>query len=107
MNKKFSVKKGDTVYIRTGKDKGKTGDILKVDPKTGRVLVSGINIAVRHMKPSHANPEGGIKRIERPIHISNVGFLDTKSGKPTRVGRRFQDDGTKVRYMKTSGDVIE
>ncbi|MCE2841990.1 MAG: 50S ribosomal protein L24 [Novosphingobium sp.] len=99
------IKKGDNVVIRSGKDKGRTGTVLQVMPKEGKVLVQGVNVAVRHRKPSQANPQGGIDRREAPLAISKVGLVDPKTGKATRV--RFEDkDGKKVRVAVKSGETI-
>ena len=100
------IKKGDNVLIRSGKDKGRTGTVLQVMPKDGKVLVEGVNVAVRHRKPSQANPQGGIDRREAPMAISKVGLVDPKTGKATRV--RFEDkDGKKVRVAVKSGEKID
>jgi large subunit ribosomal protein L24 len=99
------IKKGDTVVILSGKDKGKTGEVLKAMPKEDKVLVSGVNVAVRHRKPSQANPQGGLERREAPLHVSKVAVADPKSGKATRV--RFETrDGKKVRVAAKSGELI-
>lgn len=99
------IKKGDTVVVLSGKDKGRTGEVTKALPKEGKVIVSGVNVATRHRKPSQANPQGGLERIEAPMHISKVAIADPKSGKPTRV--RFETkDGKKVRVAVKSGEVI-
>jgi len=99
------IKKGDNVVIRSGKDKGRTGTVLQVMPKEGKVLVQGVNVAVRHRKPSQVNPQGGIDRREAPLAISKVGLVDPKTGKATRV--RFEDkDGKKVRVAVKSGETI-
>ena len=99
------IKKGDKVIVLTGKDKGKTGDVLQVFPTENRVLVSGVNIAKRHTKAQGAT-EGGIIDKNLPIHISNVALRDPKSGKPTRVGFKTLDGGKKARVAKRSGEVI-
>jgi large subunit ribosomal protein L24 len=100
------IKKGDSVVVRSGKDKGRTGTVLQVMPKDDKVLVSGINVAVRHRKPSQADPQGGIDRREAPMHISKVSLADPKDGKPTRV--RFETkDGKKVRVAVKSGETID
>jgi large subunit ribosomal protein L24 len=99
------IKKGDTVVVLSGKDKGKTGEVTRAMPKDGKVVVAGVNIAVRHRKPSQTNPQGGLERSEAPLHISKVALADPKSGKPTRV--RFEmRDGKKVRVAAKSGEVI-
>ncbi len=100
------IKKGDNVVILAGKDKGKTGEVAQVLPKESKVIVSGINVAVRHRKPSQANPQGGLERSEAPIHISNVAVADPKDGSPTRV--RFEDkDGKLTRIAVKSGETID
>jgi large subunit ribosomal protein L24 len=99
------IKKGDTVVVLAGKDKGRTGEVTKVMPKEDKVLVSGINVHARHRKPTQVNPQGGIERKEAPLHISNVAIADPKSGEPTRV--RFEErDGKKVRVAAKSGELI-
>ena len=101
---------GSTVIVITGKDKGRKGEVLKSIPDENRVVVSGVNIKARHTKPSQSDPQGGIKRSEAPIHVSNVAHVDPTSGKPTRVG--FKTEGTgeksrKVRFAKRSGETID
>ncbi len=103
---KLHIKKGDTVFVNTGKDRGKTGKVLKVLVKEQRAVVEGVNIVSKSQKPNAANPQGGIIKLEAPIHISNLNPLDPKSGKPTRVGRRLED-GKLVRYAKKSGQEIK
>ena len=99
------IKKGDTVVVLSGKDKGKTGEVTRAMPKDGKIVVSGVNIATRHKKPSQANPQGGLERSEAPMHASKVALADPKSGKATRV--RFETrDGKKVRVAVKSGEVI-
>ncbi|MBM3633036.1 MAG: 50S ribosomal protein L24 [Alphaproteobacteria bacterium] len=100
---KFKIRKGDTVIVRTGRDKGKKGEVLSVVKEDAKVFVKGINVVKRHTKPSQTNT-GGIIQKELPIHISNVALLDPKDGSPTKVGFKIQKDGTKVRYAKKSGD---
>lgn len=100
------IKKGDSVVVRSGKDKGRTGTVLQVLPKDDKVIVAGVNIAVRHRKPSQVNPQGGIDRSEAPMHISKVSLADPKDGKATRV--RFETkDGKKVRVAVKSGETID
>ncbi|MDE2384699.1 MAG: 50S ribosomal protein L24 [Alphaproteobacteria bacterium] len=99
------IKKGDKVVVITGKDKGKTGDVLQVIPGENRVVVSGVNVAKRHTKAQGAN-EGGIIAKNMPIHVSNVQLRDPKTGKPTRVGFKTLDGGKKARVAKRSGEVI-
>jgi large subunit ribosomal protein L24 len=99
------IKKGDRVVILSGKDKGKHGEVVKSMPKEGKVVVAGVNVAVRHRKPSQANPQGGLERTEAPLHVSKVAIEDPKTGKPTRV--RFEErDGKKVRVAAKSGELI-
>ena len=100
------IKKGDRVVVLTGRDKGKKGEVLRVFPKENRLIVQGLNLVKRHTRPSQLDPQGGIKTKEAPIHISNVAFVDPKSGGPTRVGFRMEGD-KKVRYAKKSGEVID
>ncbi|MET3724184.1 50S ribosomal protein L24 [Sphingomonas sp. S2M10] len=98
------IKKGDKVVILSGKDKGKTGEVVKSLPKDDKVVVSGVNIAVRHKKPTQGEPQGGLVRIEAPLHVSKVAHV-TADGKPTRV--RFEErDGKKVRVAVKTGEVI-
>ncbi len=103
--KKLHIKKGDTVYVNAGNDKGKTGKVLSVSPKEDRAIVEGVNIISRHTKPSAKAPQGGIIKREAGIHVSNLQLIDPKSGKPTRVGYKFVD-GKKIRYSKKSGEEI-
>ena len=98
------IKKGDNVVVLTGKDKGRTGQVLKVLPTENRVVVQGVNMVQRHTRPTQADPQGGIKNKEAALHISNVAIVDSK-GKPTRVGFRVEGD-KKVRVAKTTGEVI-
>ena len=104
--KKLHIKKGDTVYVNAGNDKGKTGKVLSVFPAKDRVIVEGVNIVSKHSKPSAAHPQGGIIKQEAGIHISNVQLIDPQSGKPTRVGYKFED-GKKIRFAKKSGEEIK
>ena len=103
---KLRIKKGDRVVVLTGKDKGRTGEVLRVMPKENRAIVQGVNMARRHQKQS-MRQEGGIVPKEAPIHISNVALRDPKSGKPTRVGYKFLETGRKVRVAKSSGEVLD
>ena len=98
------IKKGDNVVILTGKDKGRTGQVLKVLPTENRVVVQGINMVQRHTRPTQGDPQGGIKNKEASIHVSNVALVDA-NGKPTRVGFKIDGD-KKVRVARTTGDVI-
>ena len=106
MPKKFRLRKGDDVVVISGRDKGKTGSILRVIRSEDRVIVDGINMVKRHTRPSQAQP-GGIVDKEAPIHISNVALADPKDGSATRVGYKFLEDGRKVRVAKQSGEVID
>ncbi|MFC4271049.1 50S ribosomal protein L24 [Sneathiella chungangensis] len=106
MAEKFAVKKGDKVVVLTGKDKGRSGEVLSVLRKDRRVLVSGINMVKRHTKQSQTD-QGGIVEKEAAIHISNIALQDPKDGKATRVGYKTLDDGRKVRFAKRSGEVID
>jgi large subunit ribosomal protein L24 len=100
------IKKGDRVVVLTGKDKGRQGQVLQVMPKESRVLVGGINMVKRHTKPSQGDPNGGIKNKEASLHISNVAYIDPKSGAATRVGFKIDGD-KKVRVALKSGEVID
>ena len=106
MPKRFRLRKGDDVVVISGRDKGKTGSILRVIRSEDRVIVDGINMVKRHTRPSQAQP-GGIVNKEAPIHISNVALADPKDGSATRVGYKFLGDGRKVRVAKQSGEVID
>lgn len=99
------VKTGDTVFVISGKDKGKTGKVVKVFPKKGKIVVEGINMITKHMKPSQINPQGGVVTKPAPMFSSKVMLFDEKAGKPTRVGFKFVD-GKKVRYSKVSGETL-
>ncbi|MCY0887420.1 MAG: 50S ribosomal protein L24 [Alicyclobacillaceae bacterium] len=101
------VKKGDKVIVIAGKNKGSVGQVLAVLPKENRVIVEGVQVVKRHTKPNQNNPDGGIIEKEASIHASNVALVDPKSGKATRIGHKFLEDGTKVRYAKKSGEVID
>lgn len=102
---KMHVKTGDTVYVISGKDKGKTGKVLQVFTKKGKVVVEGINVVTKHMKPTPMNPQGGVVTKPAPIFSSKVMLFDEKAGKPTKTGSKFVD-GKKVRYSKVSGEVL-
>jgi len=106
MAEKFKIKKGDQVVVITGRDRGRSGEVVKVLREERRVLVQGINMAKRHTRPSGANA-GGIVDKELPIHISNVALIDPKTKKPTRVGYKVLDDGRKVRIARRSGEAID
>ena len=102
---KLKIKKGDRVVVLTGRDKGKTGEVLKALPRDNKVIVQGVNVAKRHQRPTQTSG-GGIIEKEAPIHASNVAHIDPKDSKPTRVGFKKLDDGTKVRIARRSGEVI-
>lgn len=106
MAQKFKIKKGDSVVVRTGKDKGKSGEVLGMLRSENKALVSGINMVKRHQRQSQTQ-EGGIISKEAPIHISNLALQDPKDGKATRVGYKTLDDGRKVRVAKRSGEQID
>lgn len=103
---KIHVKKDDVVFVISGKDKGKTGQVLKAIPKKGKVIVAGVNIVTKHVKPTQMNPQGGVVTKEAPIYSCKVMLYDEKAGKPTRVGKKILEDGTKVRISKASGEVL-
>jgi len=100
------IKKGDKVVLLAGKDKGKQGEVIGVFPDEGRLLVQGVNLVKRHEKQSQTNT-GGIVSREAKLNLSNVAYVDPKSGKATRVGFKFLKDGKKVRFAKASGEVID
>jgi large subunit ribosomal protein L24 len=104
---KLSIRKGDKVKVISGDDKGKEGVVQEVLTDKKRVVVEGINIVTKHEKPSAGKPEGGIKKTEAAIHISNVMLIDPASGKPTRVGRKLNDKGKLQRYSKKTGELIK
>ncbi len=103
---KMKIKKGDKVIVISGRDKGKTGEVLKAMPKDNRVVVHGINMVKRHTAPSTGQP-GGIIEKEASIHVSNIAQQDPKTGDATRVGFKFLKDGRKVRFAKASGEVLD
>ena len=105
--KKLHIKKGDTVYVNAGESKGQTGKVLEVLVKKERAIVEGVNMVSKSQKPNAKNPQGGIIKQEAPIHISNLNVVDPKSGKPTRIGRKLNADGKRVRYAKKSGEEIK
>ncbi len=104
---KLHIKKGDTVYVLSGEDRGKTGRVLKVLVTKSRAIVEGINLVTKATKPNAKHPQGGLVKMEAPVHISNLSLIDPKSGKPTRIGRRLNDAGKLVRYSKKSGEEIK
>jgi large subunit ribosomal protein L24 len=104
---KFHIRKGDTVKVIAGDDKGKTGKVLEVVTAKNRAIVEGINIVTKHEKPSAGKPEGGIKKTEASIHISNLMLVDPATGNPTRVGRKLNEKGKLQRYAKKTGELIK
>jgi len=103
---KLHIKKGDTVMVISGEYKGEKGMVTQILSKKNRAIVEGVNMVTKHQKPSASNPQGGRIEEEAPIHISNLMLVDPKSGEPTRVGRKLDDNGKLVRYAKNSGEVI-
>jgi large subunit ribosomal protein L24 len=104
---KLHIRKGDSVQVIAGDDKGKSGKVLEVFPAKNRAIVEGINIVTKHEKPSAGKPEGGLKKTEASIHISNLMLLDPASGKTTRVGRKEDEKGKLQRYSKKTGEFIK
>lgn len=104
---KLHIRKGDTVKVIAGDDKGKTGTVLEVVPAKNRAIVEGINIVTKHEKPSAGKPEGGLKKTEASINISNLQLVDPASGKVTRVGRKLNEKGKLQRYSKKTGEFIK
>lgn len=104
---KLHIKKGDTVIVNSGANKGQQGKVLKVLVSENRAIVEGVNMVSKNMKPNAKYPQGGIIKMEAPIHISNLMLIDPASGKPTRIGRRLNDKGKLVRYAKKSGEEIK
>lgn len=103
---KFHIKAGDTVYVTVGKEKGKTGKVLRIDREKQKAFVEKLNIMKRHMKPTQKNPGGGIVEKEAGIHVSNLMVCDPESGGPVKVGHRVGEDGGKVRYNRKTGKEI-
>ena len=101
------IRKGDQVVVLSGKDKGRTGEVIRSMPKDMKVVVSGVNVAARHRKASQTNPQGGIERKEAPMHVSKVAIVDPKTGKATRVRFETAKDGKKVRVAARSGEKID
>lgn len=104
---KLNIKKGDNVYVLSGEDRGKTGRVLKVLVDKSRAIVEGVNFVTKATKPNAKHPQGGLVKMEAPVHVSNLSLIDPKSGKPTRVGYRKNDAGKKVRIAKKSGEEIK
>ena len=107
MNKKLHIKKGDTVYVNAGDDRGKTGKVLEVITEKNRAIVEGINMVSKHTKPNAKSPQGGIIKQEAGVHVSNLQVVDPSKGGPARIGRRMNDKGKLVRYSKKSGEEIK
>ena len=107
MQKKLHIKKGDTVVVVAGNSKGQQGKVLDVIRTSNRAIVEGVNMVSKHAKPNAENPQGGIIKQEAPIHISNLMLVDPSSGKPTRIGRRLDENGKLVRFSKKSGEEIK
>lgn len=107
MNPKIHVKKGDTVQVISGKDAGKKGKVLSVEPSKSRIIVEGINIMKRHTKPTRTNPQGGIMEREAPIHSSNVMVYCAKCKEPVRVNKKILSDGQKVRVCNQCGEELD
>ena len=103
---KLKIKKGDNVVVISGRDKGRQGEVLRVMPAEGRLIVQGVHMARRHTKPRMGDP-GGIVDKELSIHVSNIAHIDPQSGRPTRIGYKRLDDGRKVRVARRSGEVID
>ena len=103
---KLHVKKGDTVQVLSGNDKGKQGKVMSVDPEKNRAIVEGIRIVSKHTRPNAEHPQGGIIKQEAPIHISNL-MVVGNDGKPTRIGRKKDENGKSVRYSKKTGEIIK
>ena len=104
---KLHIKKGDTVYVNTGENRGATGKVLKVFVDKQRAIVEGVNMVSKSRKPDAKHPQGGIIKQEASIHISNLNVVDPKTGKPTRIGRKLNEEGKLVRYAKKSGEEIK
>lgn len=104
---KTHIRKGDTVLVLAGNDKGKKGAVLEMFHEKNRAIVEGINMVTKHEKPSAGKPEGGIKKMEAPIHISNLMLVNPADGKPTRTGRKLNDKGKLQRYSKKTGEFIK
>jgi large subunit ribosomal protein L24 len=107
MQKKLHIKKGDTVVVITGNNKGQKGRVLEVIKTTSRAIVEGVNLIKKHTKPNAESPQGGIIEKEAPVHISNLMLVDPKTGEATRIGRRLDDKGKLVRFSKKSGEEIK
>jgi large subunit ribosomal protein L24 len=107
MQKKLHIKKGDTVMVISGESKGQKGRVLEVNRDKSRAIVEGVNMVSKHTKPNAKAPQGGILKKEAPIHVSNLMLVDPTLGKPTRIGRKLNDNNKLVRYSKKSGEEIK
>jgi large subunit ribosomal protein L24 len=107
MQKKIHIKKGDSVMVITGESKGQKGRILEVNRDKNRAIVEGVNLVSKHTKPNAKAPQGGILKKEAPVHLSNLMLIDPTTGKPTRVGKKLNDNNKLVRYSKKSGEEIK
>ncbi len=107
LNKGFRIKKDDQIMVVAGKERGKTGKVMKVNGPKGTVLIEKLNMVKRHTKPSEQNQQGGIIEKEAPLHLSNVMILCSKCSKPVRVGKKILEDKSKVRFCKKCGEVID
>ena len=107
MSKKLHIRKGDTVYVNAGNDRGKTGKVLEVLVDENRAIVEGVNMMSKHTKPNAKHPQGGIIKREAALHLSNLQVVDPSKGGPTRIGRRLNAEGKLVRYAKKSGEEIK
>jgi large subunit ribosomal protein L24 len=107
MASKLHIKKGDLVFVNSGESKGQQGRVLSVVVKDSRAIVEGVNMVSKHTKPNAKHPQGGIIKKEAPVHISNLMLIDPTSGKPSRIGRRLNENGKLVRYSKKSGEEIK
>ncbi len=107
MGRKYHIKKGDTVYVRSGESRGQQGRVLDLLTKEGKALVEGVNMVSRHTKPSAKHTQGGIIKKEAPIDVSNLMFVDPSTGKPTRTGKKFDEKNNLVRYSKKTGEEIK
>ncbi len=105
-NKKFKLKTGDTVKVIAGNEKGKSAKVVKVLVDSDRVVLEGLNLVTKHKKPSAANPNGGIEKVEAPLHVSNVMLVDPSNGQPTRVGRKLDENGKLQRFSKKTGNIL-
>ena len=107
MNRKFHIKKGDLVQVNSGASKGKQGKVLEVITATERAIVEGVNMVKKHTKPNAKHPQGGIVEQEAAIHISNLNVVDPSTNKPTKVGRKADEEGKLVRFAKKSGEILK